>query len=158
MGASDNELLFTSGATEDNNLAIRGVAMYALETGNPRRKIVVSTIEHKAILEAAESLRGRGFDIVQAPGTADGVLDIGAIRQVIDTETLLVSIMLANNETGALQPVAEVAMIARQKGALVHTDAAQAAGKIGIEVDDLDIDYMSMSAQKRYGHMGVGDL
>ncbi|WP_267382208.1 MULTISPECIES: cysteine desulfurase family protein [unclassified Sphingomonas] len=158
IGASENEIVFTSGATEADNLAIRGAAMWALESGNSRRKIVVSTIEHKAVLEAAESLRGNGFDIVHAPVTAEGVLDIEAIGKVIDFETLLVSIMLANNETGAVQPVAEVAMIARQKGALVHCDAAQAAGKISIEVDDLDVDYMSISAHKMYGPMGAGAL
>lgn len=158
IGADANELVFTSGATEADNLAIRGIALWALKSGNPRRKIVVSAIEHKAVLEAAESLRDSGFDIVYAPVTENGVLDIEVIGQIVDAETLMVSTMLANNETGAMQPVAEVAAIARQKGVLVHCDAAQAAGKVNIGVDDLDVDYMSISAHKMYGPMGVGAL
>lgn len=158
IGADANEIVFTSGATEADNLAIRGIAKWAMQSGSPRRKIIVSTIEHKAVLEAAESLRVFGFDVILAPVTAEGVVDVGAMEGLIDSATLLVSTMLANNETGAVQPVGPIAAIAHQEGALVHCDAAQAAGKIPVDVDDLEVDYMSISAHKMYGPMGVGAL
>lgn len=158
IGADASEIVFTSGATEADNLAVRGIAMWALQSGDPRRKIVVSAIEHKAVLEAAESLRTAGFNVLRAPVNAAGIVDIAAIEGMIDVETLLVSVMLANNETGALQPVGEVAAIAHRWGALLHCDAAQAVGKIPVDVDDLDIDYMSISSHKMYGPMGVGAL
>lgn len=158
IGANASEIVFTSGATEADNLAVRGVAMRALQSGDPRRKIVVSAIEHKAVLEAAESLRTAGFSVLHAPVNAEGIVDIELIDEMIDAETLLVSVMLANNETGALQPIGEVAAIAHRSGALLHCDAAQAVGKIPVDVDELDIDYMSISAHKMYGPMGVGAL
>jgi len=158
IGADASEIVFTSGATESDNLAVRGIAMWALQSGSSRRKIVVSAIEHKAVLEAAESLRTAGFSVLHAPVNAAGIVDIAVIEGMIDAETLLVSIMLANNETGALQPVGEVAAIAHRSGALLHCDAAQAVGKIPVDVDDLDIDYMSISSHKMYGPMGVGAL
>ncbi|MDY0969080.1 cysteine desulfurase family protein [Sphingomonas sp. CFBP9021] len=158
IGANASEIVFTSGATEADNLAVRGIAMRALKSGNSRRKIIVSAIEHKAVLEAAESLRTAGFSVRHAPVNAEGIVDIDVIEGMIDAETLLVSIMLANNETGALQPVGEVAAIAHRSGALLHCDAAQAVGKIPVDVDELDVDYMSISAHKMYGPMGVGAL
>jgi cysteine desulfurase len=158
IGADARELVFTSGATESDNLAIRGVALWALKSGDPRRKIVVSSIEHKAVLEAADSLSNLGFNIVRAPVTTEGVIDLKAAESAIDADTLLVSAMLANNETGAIQPVARIAAMARLQGALVHCDAAQAVGKIPVDVEALDIDYMSLSSHKMYGPMGVGAL
>lgn len=158
IGADTNEIIFTSGATEADNLAIRGIAKWAMRNGDQRRKIIVSAIEHKAVLEAADSLRAEGFQIVHAPVTAQGVVDLAAAERLIDSATLLVSVMLANNETGALQPVAAVAAIAHRLGALVHCDAAQAVGKIPVNVDDLEVDYLSISAHKMYGPMGVGAL
>ena len=158
IGANASEIVFTSGATEADNLAVRGIAMRALQSGNSRRKVVVSAIEHKAVLEAAESLQTAGFSVLHAPVNAEGIVDIDVIEGMIDAETLLVSIMLANNETGALQPVGEVAALAHRSGALLHCDAAQAVGKIPVDVDELDVDYMSISAHKMYGPMGVGAL
>lgn len=156
IGADPSEIVFTSGATESNNIAIVGVARHAGSAARPR--IIVSAIEHKAVLEPARCLRGEGFDVVEAPVDRRGRLDINALDRLVDERTLLVSIMAANNETGVIQPVAEAAAIARRAGALVHCDAAQAVGKIPLNVIDFDIDYLSLSAHKFYGPLGIGAL
>ncbi len=156
IGAAASEIIFTSGATEADNLIVTGLGEWALAGNSPRRCIVVSAVEHKAVLEPVRKLEHRGFSVIFAPVDRQGVVDLEALAGLVDEQTLLVSLMLANNETGAIQPVAEAAQIARRSGSFIHVDAAQAAGKIAIDVLDLDLDYLSLSAHKMYGPPGIG--
>lgn len=147
------EIIFTSGATESNNIAIQGAARFYREKGN---RIITSTIEHKCVMETFTSLKREGFDVVFIPVLKNGIIDIDALKNAINDRATLVSIMSVNNEIGVCQPIDEISSICRERGVLFHTDAAQAVGKI--EVDASKVDLMSISGHKIYGPKGIGAL
>ena len=163
LGVGTNEVVFTSGATEANNIAIKGAARHAARylapgEATPRRRIVTVATEHKCVLQSVADLAEEGFEPVVLPVGADGLLDPDALRAALAEPTLLVSVMAANNETGVLQDIPALAAIAKQGGALFHTDLAQAAGKIPIALDAWRVDLASVSGHKMYGPKGVGAL
>ena len=161
IGADPREVIFTSGATEANNLAIKGAARFAREhprDATPRDHIVTLTTEHKCVLESCRQLQREGFRVTYLPVEASGLVATDALAAALTDQTLLVSVMAAHNEIGVIQPLAEIGELCRSKGVLFHTDAAQAFGKIALDIEAMRIDLMSISGHKIYGPKGIGAL
>ncbi len=155
IGANSKEIVFTSGATESNNLAIKGVAEMYAEKGN---HIITAATEHKAVLDTCKHLEKKGCRVTYLPVMGDGRIDMEMLQSAITDKTILISIMYANNEIGVLQPIAEIGKLAKERGVLFHTDAVQAVGKVPVNVISDNIDLMSITAHKMYGPKGVGAL
>jgi cysteine desulfurase len=158
LGADAREIVLTSGATESNNIAIKGAARFAKSMGSARLRIVTVATEHKCVLESVGDLGAEGFEPVFLPVGADGLLDLGVLREALAVPTLLVSVMAVNNEIGVIQDISGLAAIAKEAGALFHTDLAQATGKIPLDLTGWKVDLASVSGHKLYGPKGVGAL
>lgn len=156
IGAEAREIVFTSGATESNNIAIKGSAHFHREFGKDH--IVAVATEHKCVLESARALEREGFRVTVLPVDAQGFVDMDALAASIDERTAIVSVMAANNEIGVLQPIAEIGALCRARGVLFHSDAAQAVGKVPVDVNAMNIDLLSISGHKIYGPKGIGVL
>ena len=156
LKADPKEIVFTSGATESNNTAIKGVARFNLQRG--LNKIITVQTEHKCVLDTCRHLQEEGFEVVYLPVDKYGLIDLEELDRNIDKKTSIVSVMTANNEIGTIQPVKEIGKLCRKHGVFFHTDAAQAVGKIEMDVNDMNIDLLSLSSHKIYGPKGIGAL
>lgn len=154
--AKPTEIVFTGSGTEADNLALFGVANMYRNSG--KTKVIISAIEHHAVLNAAEELQRNGFEVIKIPVNLDGVIDVERLKALVDDSVLMISIMMANNETGVIQPVEEIAKIAQEKGIIFHTDAVQSAGKIDVDVERIGCLLLTLSAHKMYGPKGIGAL
>lgn len=155
IGANPKEIVFTSGATESNNLALKGVLDFYKETKN---HIVTTVTEHKCVLDTCRHLEEQGFSVTYLPVQANGLVDLNQLKNAITDKTILVSIMAVHNEIGVIQPLQEIGQICKDSGVFFHTDAAQAAGKIPLDVEAMNISLMSISSHKLYGPKGIGAL
>jgi cysteine desulfurase len=155
IGANPKEIVFTSGATESNNIALKGVLEFNKEKKN---HLITVVTEHKCVLDSARHLQQEGFEVTYLPVQQNGLIDLEELKAAITDKTALVSVMAVNNEIGVIQPLAEIGKICRERGVYFHTDAAQAFGKIPLDVEAMNIDLMSISAHKIYGPKGIGAL
>jgi cysteine desulfurase len=155
IGANPKEIVFTSGATESNNISVKGVARFYKDKKN---HIITCVTEHKCVLDSARHLEKEGFNVTYLPVQKNGLIDLEVLKSAITDQTSIVSIMAINNEIGVIQPLAEIGKICRERGVFFHTDAAQAFGKIPLDVEEMNIDLMSISGHKFYGPKGIGAL
>jgi cysteine desulfurase len=155
INADPREIIFTSGATESNNLAIKGVAGFY---GDKKKHIITLVTEHKCVLDTCRHLEQDGFDVTYLPVEPSGLVSLEKLKAAIRPDTLIVSVMAVNNEIGVIQPLKEIGRICREKGVFFHTDAAQAFGKIELDIKEMCIDLMSISGHKIYGPKGIGAL
>lgn len=155
IGADPKEIIFTSGATESNNMSVKGVARFFGRSGK-KKHIITTQTEHKCVLDSCRHLQDEGFDVTYLPVQNNGLIDMKELEAAMRPDTCLVSIMTVNNEIGVIQPMAEIGKLCRSKKIFFHTDAAQAVGKIPVNVNDWNVDLMSISSHKVYGPKGIG--
>jgi cysteine desulfurase len=155
VNADPKEIIFTSGATESNNMSVKGVARFFGRSGK-KRHIITSQTEHKCVLDSCRHLQDEGFDVTYLPVQSTGLINMEELEAAMRPDTALVSIMAVNNEIGVIQPLQEIGKLCRSKKIFFHTDAAQAVGKIPMDVNEMNIDLMSMSSHKIYGPKGIG--
>lgn len=155
IGAEPKEVIFTSGATESNNIAVKGVARFY---GSKKKHVITTQTEHKCVLDSCRALEAEGFRVTYLPVGTNGIIDMRTLEEAMTPDTSLVSIMAVNNEIGVMQPIGEIGALCKSRKVFLHTDAAQAVGKVPLNVNEMNIDLMSVSGHKIYGPKGVGAL